>query len=77
MFPSALTAIICGFTDFTDEQKEFQETARQFTRDVVIPAAPELDRTGEVCSVTLHHLFHTISVVPRGDLQASMEAGAY
>lgn len=33
--------------DFTDEQREFQETARQFTRDVVIPAAPELDRTGE------------------------------
>lgn len=31
----------------TDEQKEFQQTARQFTRDVIIPAAPELDRTGE------------------------------
>lgn len=33
--------------ELTDQQKEFQETARQFTHDVVIPAAPELDRTGE------------------------------
>ena len=36
------------YTDLTEEQKEIQNTARQFTRDVIIPAAPELDKTGEV-----------------------------
>ncbi|XP_065916954.1 medium-chain specific acyl-CoA dehydrogenase, mitochondrial-like [Dysidea avara] len=33
--------------ELTDEQKEIQKTARQFTHDVVIPAAPELDKTGK------------------------------
>ena len=36
------------FQELTDEQKEIQSTARQFTRDVIIPAAPELDKTGKV-----------------------------
>ncbi len=37
--------------EFTPEQKEIQETARKFARDVIIPVAPEYDRTGEVSFV--------------------------
>ncbi|KAK3932264.1 putative medium-chain specific acyl-CoA dehydrogenase, mitochondrial [Frankliniella fusca] len=33
--------------ELTDTQKEYQELARKFTREEIIPAAPELDRTGE------------------------------
>ena len=43
------TAGVNCSTELTDEQKGIQQIARQFTRDVIIPAAPELDRTGEVC----------------------------
>jgi len=32
----------------TPEQKEYQETARKFAKDVIIPVAAEYDRTGEV-----------------------------
>ena len=35
-------------TDLTDEQKEYQQLARKFGREVVKPAAAEYDRTGEV-----------------------------
>ncbi|XP_069795507.1 medium-chain specific acyl-CoA dehydrogenase, mitochondrial isoform X2 [Narcine bancroftii] len=37
-----------GFNfEFTAEQREFQETARRFARDEMLPAAAEYDRTGE------------------------------
>ncbi|XP_067845896.1 medium-chain specific acyl-CoA dehydrogenase, mitochondrial [Heptranchias perlo] len=37
-----------GFSfELTDEQKEFQATARKFAREEVVPAAAEYDRTGE------------------------------
>jgi len=36
------------YPELTDEQREIQKTAQQFTRDVIIPAAPEYDKTGEV-----------------------------
>ncbi|EDQ86245.1 uncharacterized protein MONBRDRAFT_38510 [Monosiga brevicollis MX1] len=35
-----------GF-DLTEEQAEFQQLARKFAREEVLPQAPELDRTGE------------------------------
>jgi acyl-CoA dehydrogenase len=31
--------------DITEEQKKLIETARRFTRDVIVPQAAELDRT--------------------------------
>lgn len=34
--------------ELTDEQKEFQATARKFTAEEIIPAAAQYDRTGEV-----------------------------
>ncbi|XP_031639446.1 probable medium-chain specific acyl-CoA dehydrogenase, mitochondrial [Contarinia nasturtii] len=33
--------------DLSDEQKEFQEVARKFTREEIIPNAPKYDKTGE------------------------------
>ncbi|XP_065916861.1 medium-chain specific acyl-CoA dehydrogenase, mitochondrial-like [Dysidea avara] len=45
---AARTVVDFGLNfDLTEEQKEIQNTARQFTCDVIIPAAPELDKTGE------------------------------
>ena len=38
--------------ELTDEQKEYQATARKFGREVVKPAAAEFDRSGEVCDIT-------------------------
>ena len=32
----------------TDQQKEFQELARKFAREEIVPAAAEYDRSGEV-----------------------------
>ena len=34
--------------ELSDEQKEYQATARKFAREVIIPAAPHHDATGEV-----------------------------
>lgn len=31
----------------SDEQLQFQEVARKFTREEIIPVAPQLDKTGE------------------------------
>ena len=45
---SVVVTLLIVYTELTDEQKEIQKTARQFTHDVVIPAAPELDKTGKV-----------------------------
>nr|CAH7744038.1 unnamed protein product [Callosobruchus chinensis] len=33
--------------ELNDTQKEFQELARKFTREEIIPVAAELDRTGK------------------------------
>lgn len=33
--------------DLSDEQKEFQEVARKFTREEIIPVAPKYDKSGE------------------------------
>lgn len=33
--------------DLTEEQKEFQEVARKFTREEIIPNAPKYDKSGE------------------------------
>lgn len=33
--------------DLSDEQKEFQDVARKFTREEIIPNAPKYDKTGE------------------------------
>lgn len=35
-------------TALTEQQKEFQELARKFAREEIIPAAPGYDRSGEV-----------------------------
>ena len=35
-------------TELSEEQKEFQELARKFTEDEIIPVAAEHDKTGEV-----------------------------
>ena len=34
--------------ELSPEQKEYQETARKFAREEVVPRAAEYDRTGEV-----------------------------
>uniref|UniRef100_A0A8C8ZSA1 Acyl-CoA dehydrogenase medium chain n=1 Tax=Prolemur simus TaxID=1328070 RepID=A0A8C8ZSA1_PROSS len=37
-----------GFSfEFTEQQKEFQATARKFAREEIIPVAAEYDKTGE------------------------------
>merc|ERR1712131_9204 len=33
--------------EFTEQQKEFQDLARKFAREEIVPAAPHYDRTGE------------------------------
>lgn len=33
--------------EFSDEQKEFQDVARKFTKEEIIPVAPKYDKTGE------------------------------
>ena len=35
-------------TEISDEQKEYQDLARKFAREVIIPVAPHHDKTGEV-----------------------------
>lgn len=35
-------------TELTDQQKEFQQLARKFAREEIVPAAPAYDRSGEV-----------------------------
>jgi len=50
---SRLTKVQCATSvrnislDLTDEQKEFQEVARKFTREEIIPNAPKYDKSGE------------------------------
>ena len=39
--------------EFTEQQKEFQATARKFAREEIIPVAAEYDKTGEVGICTL------------------------
>ena len=41
--------------ELTDEQKQLQETARKFSREVVAPAAAEHDKTG-ACRSTQRHV---------------------
>lgn len=36
------------FLELTEEQKEFQATARKFAREEILPVAAQYDRTGEV-----------------------------
>ena len=38
----------CFLTDLTEEQTEYQELARKFTADEIIPVAAHHDETGEV-----------------------------
>lgn len=47
-----------NLTEFTDQQKEFQELARKFAREEIVPAAPAYDRSGEVSYLNLpvHHI---------------------
>lgn len=35
-------------TGLTDQQKEFQQLARKFAREEIIPHAPTYDKSGEV-----------------------------
>lgn len=41
-------------SELTDEQKEYQQVARKFAREVIIPVAPHHDKTGEVSADTVH-----------------------
>jgi len=36
------------YAELTDEQKEYQQLARKFAREVIVPVAAEHDKTGEV-----------------------------
>ncbi|XP_066547765.1 medium-chain specific acyl-CoA dehydrogenase, mitochondrial [Amia ocellicauda] len=46
--PGALNTVQRGFNfDMTDQQKEFQDMARKFAREEIIPVAPHYDKTGE------------------------------
>lgn len=38
----------CFKIELTDEQKEFQATARKFALEEIIPVAAQYDKTGEV-----------------------------
>lgn len=35
-------------TALTEQQKEFQQLARKFAREEILPAAPSYDKSGEV-----------------------------
>uniref|UniRef100_A0A673K4W7 Acyl-CoA dehydrogenase/oxidase N-terminal domain-containing protein n=1 Tax=Sinocyclocheilus rhinocerous TaxID=307959 RepID=A0A673K4W7_9TELE len=39
--------LFLNLTELTDQQKEFQEVARKFAREEIVPAAPSYDRSGE------------------------------
>lgn len=40
-------------TELTDQQKEFQQLARKFAREEIVPAAAAYDRSGEVSGFIL------------------------
>ena len=40
--------LCCFLTDLTEEQTEYQELARKFTAEEIIPVAAHHDETGEV-----------------------------
>ncbi|XP_059357862.1 medium-chain specific acyl-CoA dehydrogenase, mitochondrial [Carassius carassius] len=45
---AAVKESLGGFSfELTDQQKEFQEVARKFAREEIVPAAPSYDRSGE------------------------------
>ena len=48
---SNCAAVLLNFylTELTPEQKEYQETARKFAREEIIPVAAEYDKSGDVC----------------------------
>ncbi len=47
--------VLCpNVSELTEEQKEYQATARKFGREVVKPAAAEYDKTGEVGNTLLY-----------------------
>ncbi len=50
-------------SDLTPEQKEYQETARKFAREVIIPNASHYDQTGEV-GQKFTHLFNPVIIPP-------------
>lgn len=41
-------------TELTDQQKEFQQLARKFAREEIIPAAAAYDRSGDVSMAQLY-----------------------
>ena len=44
----SITSIHCFLTVLTEEQTEYQELARKFTAEEIIPVAAHHDETGEV-----------------------------
>lgn len=47
-FHTSNSPFAVGAAEFTDQQREFQQLARKFTREEIVPHAAEYDRTGEV-----------------------------
>lgn len=45
---SSWVFLLSWFTELTDQQKEFQQLARKYAREEIIPAAAAYDRSGEV-----------------------------
>ena len=45
------------FPALTDEQREFQQIARKFAREEILPVAAHHDKTGEVRLFFILHLF--------------------
>lgn len=46
--PKLYVFLLLRPTALTEQQKEFQQLARKFAREEIVPAAPTYDRSGEV-----------------------------
>lgn len=46
--PKLYVSLLLWPTALTEQQKEFQQLARKFAREEIVPAAPAYDRSGDV-----------------------------
>lgn len=50
--------VALSLAELTDQQKEFQQLARKFAREEIVPLAAAYDRSGEVSSSIVVSGFH-------------------
>ena len=51
----------CSLTELSEQQYEFQQLARKFAREEIMPKAAEYDQTAEVCCVASLEAFRSVT----------------